>query len=69
MENSSFLDFFLNTYEGEQSTSSRKDKETRGRKASERVEYLEDAGREGRRRVIRAEGHETMVEFIGEWFP
>ena len=69
LENSSFLDFFLNTYEGEQSTSSRKDNETRGRKASERVEYLEDAGREGRRRVIRAEGHETMVEFIGEWFP
>jgi hypothetical protein len=69
LENSSYLEFFLNTYEGEQMASSRKENETRGRQPNERVQYAEGAGKGAKRCVVRARGHETMAEFIGEWFP
>ena len=60
------LEFFLDTYETDAvplSTSNR------GRKPSERVPYMEGTGHGQKCRVIRRDGHETMPNFIGDWFP
>jgi hypothetical protein len=61
-----FLDFFLNTYEGEILAPPATN---RGRKPNERVPYLENTGHGTKCRVIRTTGHETMPMFVGEWFP
>lgn len=65
LEKSSFLDFFLNTYEGEV----HEPRSARGAPSNERVPYLEGTGHGKRCRIIRSAGHETMPNFIGEWFP
>ena len=66
LENWSYLDFFLGTYEGKtlpERTSAR------GRPPSSRVPYRDGSGREGRCRIVRASNHETMPYFPGPWFP
>lgn len=66
LENWSYLDFFLGTYEGKtlpERTSAR------GRPASCRIPYRDGSGREGRCRIIRTSDHETMPYFPGPWFP
>ena len=62
----SFLDFFLNTYEGE---SADQTSTGRGRKPNGRVSYLEGTGHGNKCRVFRSAGHETMPNFVGGWFP
>ena len=69
LEGLSYLDFFLNTYDGYPCPSTQHVKEMRGQKPSERVPYMEESGRGTKCRVIRKDGHEMMPEFIGEWFP
>ena len=66
LENWSFLDFFLGTYEGHPLKN--KDS-TRGRKPSVRVPYREGSGRDSRCRIIKSPGHKTMPYFPGRWFP
>ena len=65
LENWSFLDFFLGTYEGHPLKN--KDS-TRGRKPSVRVPYREGSGRDSRCRIIKSPGHKTMPYFPGRWF-
>ena len=66
LQNWSYLDFFLGTYDGKnlpQRTSAR------GRPASLRVPYQMGSGRDGHCRIVRASEHETMPYFPGPWFP
>jgi hypothetical protein len=60
------LDFFLNTYEGKMVVPSATG---RGRPQSERVPYLEGTGHGDQCRIIRSQDHETMPNFVGDWFP
>ncbi|RDB27295.1 ATP-dependent DNA helicase PIF1 [Hypsizygus marmoreus] len=73
LANSNLLDFFLNTYERSgieiQSDTSTEETSTGSRWNSERVPYLAASGKEKRCRIIRRPGHETMPNFIGQWFP
>ncbi len=65
MENWSYFDFFLGTYEGKKL----KEKTgTCGRPASERVPYRTESDRAGRCRIKRSDGHETIPYFPGQWF-
>ena len=66
LENWSYLDFFLGTYDGK----CLKEKTTkRGRPGNTRVPYQDSYNHPGRCRVIRSPGHETMPYFPGQWFP
>ncbi|RDB20785.1 hypothetical protein Hypma_012142 [Hypsizygus marmoreus] len=72
LSESNFLDFLLNTYE--QSTtrevndhSEQQDNQNHYRSA--RVPYKEGYGKDKKCRVVRRAGHETMPNFIGQWFP
>lgn len=60
----SYLDFFLETYNGLPYVSSKN-----SNRASARSEYITGSGRGKNCRVIRADGHETLPLFIGKWFP
>jgi hypothetical protein len=60
LEESNFLDFHLNTYP---------DRNDRTSPTSQRVPYIQGSGREGKSRVVKKIGHETMPNFIGQWFP
>jgi hypothetical protein len=60
------LDFFLNTYEREKT---RTPTTGTSRQLNERVPYLQNTGHGCRCRVVRTAGHETMPNFVGEWFP
>ena len=69
-----FLDFFLDTYEGEQIPSAEGSADDdlprgRGRPRSTRFPYLPAAKKGNRCRIIRTDGHETMPQFAGKWFP
>ena len=66
MANMNLLDFFLNTYEGDLLTVT---PSKRGRKPNEREPYRPGTGHDKKCRVFRGEGHETMPNFIGDWFP
>ena len=66
LENWSFLDFFLGTYDG---APMKKKDSTRGRKPNMRVPYRDGCGRDTRCRIIKSPGHETMPFFPGQWFP
>ena len=57
------MDFFLNTYEGDLLVDSR---DKRGRRPNKREAYRAGTGHEKRCRVFRAEGHETMPNFMGD---
>jgi hypothetical protein len=59
------LDYFLNTYDSQDN----KQQSLKGRHCNVRVPYKPNTGRDGRCRVLRSEGHETMPRFTGEWFP
>jgi hypothetical protein len=66
LENWSYLDYFLGTYNG----LVLKEKETtRGHTPNIRVPYQEGCNWNGRCRVVRTAGHETMPYFPGRWFP
>ncbi|RDB21373.1 hypothetical protein Hypma_011904 [Hypsizygus marmoreus] len=65
-----FLDFFLNTYEGRTDIRTNDDAdESRRHTFSEHVPYKEGAEKVSQCRIIRGEGHETLPNFIGQWFP
>jgi hypothetical protein len=77
----SFLDFMLNTYEGEKEGESANEEENggtgneptssgkrRGRQSNEQVDYFPEAKKGNRCRIIRSDGHETLPRFIGKWF-
>ncbi|RDB25791.1 ATP-dependent DNA helicase RRM3 [Hypsizygus marmoreus] len=68
LEDLCFLDFFLETYEG-----SIRDEDNRPTTASRprscRVPYKPGAGKAKTCRVIRGKGHETLPQFMGQWFP
>ncbi|RDB17999.1 ATP-dependent DNA helicase RRM3 [Hypsizygus marmoreus] len=67
---SNYLDFFLNTYEGRlDSHSDTSGETTTQRTISERVPYQLEAEKGTRCRIIRGAGHETLPNFIGQWFP
>ncbi|KAK7001030.1 hypothetical protein R3P38DRAFT_2560084 [Favolaschia claudopus] len=67
LDDFSFLDYFLETYDGR--TSKDADKDTKpSRYRSTRVPYLDGSGRKGCR-IVRQGGHETMPRFVGAWFP
>ena len=66
LQNMCYLDFFLNTYDGKCST---RPEGTRGHVPNTRVPYLEGSNRDGRCRIVRSLGHETMPYFPGQWFP
>lgn len=59
LEDTNFLDFFLNTYPERSPSIS---------PINQRVPYISGSGREGKSRVVRTSGHETMPNFIGRWF-
>ena len=66
LENWSFLDFFLNTYDG----SPLEDvQHSRGRKANTRVAYRDGTKRDRRCQIIKSTGHDTIPYFPGQWFP
>ncbi len=60
LENLSFMDFFSETYDGDY---------PKGTGRSQHVPYKEGTGHGKRCRVIRRRGHETIVQFVGTWFP
>jgi len=66
LDDMNLLSFFLNTYDGSMTEPSVGGP---GGPQSGRVPYLEGTGHGKRCRVIHADGHETMPNFIGEWFP
>ena len=66
LAHSNLLDFFLDTYEGDLLPPS---ESGRGRKPNKRVPYLEGTKHGSKCRVVRSVGHETMPNFVGEWFP
>ncbi|RDB28920.1 ATP-dependent DNA helicase RRM3 [Hypsizygus marmoreus] len=68
LTNSSFLDFFLNTYEGTLSDLDFLDR-THVTSRSERVPYKSGSEKKKRCRIIRRAGHETLPLFVGRWFP
>ncbi|RDB23672.1 hypothetical protein Hypma_009540 [Hypsizygus marmoreus] len=66
----SFLEFNLNTYEASfngQEDMPNPTNHTRLR--SVRVPYKAEADKKKQCRVIRGAGHETMPNFVGQWFP
>jgi hypothetical protein len=70
LEEYSFLDFFLNTYEGLPLKEEKAQVEPRaGRPKSTRIAYRKGSSRQKTCRIIRAAGHETAPKFIGTWFP
>jgi hypothetical protein len=60
------LQFSLDTYETDQTVFS---DSGRGRKPKPRFPYLEGTGHGTKCRVIKGVGHETMPNFVGDWFP
>lgn len=66
LENWSYLDYFLGTYDGK---FLREKKGIRGRPANECVPYRPGHGRKNCVRIVRSDGHETMPYFPGQWFP
>src|SRR6267154_6634110 len=62
----SLLDFFLNTYDGDFALPSTSN---RGQTLNKRVRYLENTGHGKKCRILRLAGHETMPNFVGNWFP
>ena len=60
MEDYTYLDFMLNTYE---------DGKPAGKWTNARVYYLQNSDKADQCRVVKAPGHETMPNFIGTWFP
>ena len=66
MANWNMLAFFLDTYEGTMVDPSAG---IRGRPQNIRVPYLNGTGHGNWCRVIRSCSHETMPNFIWEWFP
>jgi hypothetical protein len=60
------LQFCLDTYETDQTAFS---DSGRGRKPKPRIQYLEGTGHGTKCRVIKGDGHETMPNFVGDWFP
>lgn len=40
-----------------------------GRPPNRRIPYKTNGPKEGRNRVIRTQGHETLLRFVGKWFP
>jgi hypothetical protein len=66
LANFSMLDFFLDTYDSDQTTAAESGK---GRKPNNRVPYADGTGHKTRCRVIQSEGHETMPNFVSDWFP
>lgn len=66
LDNMNLLDFFLNTYDGAMTVPRMGGA---GRPQSERVLYLEGTSHSNRCRVIRTDRHETMPNFVGQWFP
>lgn len=60
LENFSFLEFSLNTYQESKHVENPR---------NQRVHYIEGSGREHIARIVRSHGHETMPSFIGQWFP
>jgi hypothetical protein len=60
------LDFFLNTYERDKT---RTPTTGTSHQLNERVPYLQNTGHGCRCRVVQTAGHETMPNFVGEWFP
>ena len=65
LESCSYLDYFLNTYDGKPS---KEKTSTYGRRPNVRVPYRDGSDRQGRCRIIKAAGHETMPYFPGQWF-
>lgn len=61
LEDMNFWDFFLETYEWRESAAS----STPGER---QIPYLPGGPRKGGRRV-RLPGHETLPQFLGQWFP
>ena len=66
LEQWSYLDFFLGTYDGKPL---KKADSNRGRPGNVRVPYRENSNRDGHCRVLRSPGHDTMPYFPGRWFP
>ncbi|KIK91578.1 hypothetical protein PAXRUDRAFT_149188 [Paxillus rubicundulus Ve08.2h10] len=67
LENYSYLDFFVNTYDAFMPA-----EETNKlplRKHNVRIPYRANRGHSARCRVLRSDGHETMPYFPGQWFP
>jgi hypothetical protein len=66
LNNMDFLHFCLDTYETDEKSPL---DSGRGRKPKERIPYLEGTGHGKKCRVIKGSRHETMPNFVGEWFP
>lgn len=64
----SFLMFMLNTYE-EVSSPATAAASGLGRRPNAHIHYLAGTGHGQKCRVLRHDGHETMPNFVGEWFP
>ncbi|GAW10284.1 ATP-dependent DNA helicase PIF1 [Lentinula edodes] len=67
LEDYNILSYFCDTYEQHLSKSHDNDSEESAR-ASVRHRYKDDF-RPKHGRVVRLEGHETMPQFVGRWFP
>ena len=68
----SFLDYFLDTYDGEEIKPSPAvdcEKRAGGRPRSIRFPYQASSGRTARCRIVRQCGHETLPHIVGQWFP
>ena len=63
------LDFIRDTYDGTKLSTKRTKEGTGSSRASIRSDYRSDDGRASKCRVLRRQGHQTMVEFVGSWFP
>lgn len=69
LQDMNYLDFFLETYDGESLPTIDLDDKKVGPKASQRSPYRPDRNHGTKCRIFRRTGHETLPEFVGPWFP
>ena len=67
LANFSLLEFFLNTYKTD-TPGSIESENLHGHHTKERIPYLEGTAHNKKYRVVRGEGHESMPNFVGDWF-
>ncbi|KAF8221468.1 hypothetical protein L208DRAFT_1382250 [Tricholoma matsutake] len=68
----SFLNYFVDTYDTDNTGGKSKAGNNEagcGRPWNERVAYMEGSGHDNRCWIIYSQGHETLPNFIGQWFP
>lgn len=65
----SYLDFFIDTYEGESLSNTNDNQNCKGHSQSLHSPYCPGHGQGNKCHVFQHAVHETLPEFVGPWFP